>query len=58
MLIDDCVIIELKAIENILPVPQAQLLSHLRLSGKKLGLLINFHVLRLKDGVFRNVNEL
>jgi GxxExxY protein len=42
----------------LLPIHEAQLLSYLKLSGKKLGLLINFHVLRLKDGYKRIVNGL
>ena len=55
LLIEDCIILELKAIEKILPVHEAQLLSYLRLTGKKLGFLINFHSLRLKDGIVRRV---
>jgi GxxExxY protein len=58
LLVENCVVVELKAIEAIAPVHKAQLLSHLRLSGKKLGLLINFHVARLKDGIYRVVNDL
>lgn len=58
LIVDNCVIVELKAIEAIAPVHKAQLLSHLRLSGRKLGLLINFHVVHLKDGIFRVVNNL
>ncbi len=58
LLVEDCVVVELKAIENVLPVHKAQLLSHLRLSGNKLGLLINFHSFRLKDGIWRIVNDL
>jgi len=58
LLVDHCVVVELKAIENVLPVHKAQLLSHLRLSGNKLGLLINFHSFRLKDGIWRIVNDL
>jgi GxxExxY protein len=58
LMVDNCVIVEVKAIEAIAPVHKAQLLSHLRLTGKKLGLLINFHVVHLKDGIFRVVNNL
>jgi len=58
LIVDDCVIVELKAIEAVAPVHKAQLLSHLRLTGKKLGLLINFHVAHLKDGIYRVVNNL
>ena len=58
LVIDDLVIVELKAVERLLPIHEAQLLSYLKLSGKRLGLLINFHVLRLKDGYRRIVNGL
>ena len=51
-------IIELKAVERLMPIHEAQLLSYLKLSGKRLGLLINFHVLRVKDGYKRIVNDL
>ena len=57
LLIDDEVIVELKASEGIAPVHKAQLASYLKLSGKHLGLLINFNVYRLKDGVVRRVNK-
>ena len=55
VVIEDGIILELKAIEQILPVHQAQLLTYLRLSGKKIGLLINFHVEVLRDGIVRRV---
>lgn len=58
LLVEDLVVVELKAIERLLPIHEAQLLSYLKLSGKSLGLLINFHVLRLKDGYKRIVNGL
>jgi GxxExxY protein len=59
LLVNDTVIVELKATEvGILPLYQAQLLSYLRLTGKKLGLVINFHSLHLKDGIKRMVNHL
>jgi len=58
LVIDDLVIVELKAVERLLPIHEAQLLSYLKLSGKRLRLLINFHVLRLKDGYKRIVNGL
>jgi hypothetical protein len=50
------VLIELKAVEIVLPVHHAQLLSYLRLTGKPLGLLINFNVPVLVDGVTRKMN--
>ena len=51
------VIAELKAKEAIHPIDEAQLLSHLRLLNLRVGLLINFHVLVLKDGIKRMVND-
>ncbi len=58
LLVNDQVIVELKAVNQLHPVHEAQLLSYLKLSGYKLGLLINFHVLHLKDGIRRLVNNL
>ena len=57
MLVEGEVIVELKAIAKVLPVHEAQLLSYLKLSGHKVGLLINFHVLRLKEGIRRMANN-
>jgi GxxExxY protein len=51
-------VIEVKAIEVIAPVHGAQLVSYLKLSGRRLGLLINFNTASLKDGIFRRVNGL
>jgi GxxExxY protein len=56
LLVEDAVIVEVKAVEAIAPIHHAQLLAYLKLSGKRLGLLINFNVLHLKDGVKRLVN--
>jgi len=56
LLVDEVVIVEVKAVETILPVHHAQLLSYLRLSGMRVGLLINFNVARLKEGVHRKIN--
>jgi GxxExxY protein len=58
MLVDDRGVAELKAIETILPVHRAQLLSYLRLGGFKLGYLLNFHVPHMRDGIVRIVNRL
>jgi GxxExxY protein len=58
LLVEDTIVVELKAIAKLLPVHQAQLLSYLRLSGYKVGLLINFHELHLRDGIRRMVNDL
>jgi GxxExxY protein len=57
LLIENELIIELKAVEVLLPVHFAQLLTYLKLSDKRLGLLINFNVPRLVDGVKRVVNN-
>jgi GxxExxY protein len=53
--VEDKVVIEVKAVEHILPVHEAQLLTYLRLTGCKVGLLINFNVAILKDGITRRV---
>jgi GxxExxY protein len=55
ILIDDAVVLELKSVESILPVHEAQLITYLKLSNKKVGLLINFNVDSLKDGILRRV---
>jgi len=55
MLVEDTLVLELKAIEEILPVHLAQILTYLKLSGRRLGLLINFNVERIKDGIKRVV---
>lgn len=56
LLVESQVIVELKAVEKMIPLFDAQLLSYLKLSGNKIGLLINFNVLRLKDGIKRMAN--
>ena len=56
LLIEDEIVIELKSVELILPVHEAQLVSYLKLANKKLGLLINFNVPLLKDGIRRRIN--
>jgi len=53
LLVDDSVIVEFKAQENYHPVWDAQILSYLKLTGKRLGFLINFHVPLIKDGIKR-----
>ena len=53
--VEECVLIELKAVETILPVHRAQLLTYLKLSGHRLGLLINFNVPVIKEGIVRMV---
>jgi GxxExxY protein len=57
-LVADLIVVEVKAVERILPIHEAQLLSYLRLTQKKLGLLINFHTTVLSKSVRRIVNRL
>jgi GxxExxY protein len=58
LLVDDRVVVELKSIEQVLPVHRGQLLSYLRLGGFKLGYLLNFNVSLMRDGITRLVNGL
>lgn len=53
LVVEDAVIVEIKSIEAILPIHKAQLLSYLKLSGCNIGLLINFNVSLLKEGIVR-----
>lgn len=55
MLVEKCVIVELKSVETMNPVYEAQIMTYLRLSGVRLGFLINFNVKHLKDGIKRFV---
>ncbi|MGE4288389.1 MAG: GxxExxY protein [Salinivirgaceae bacterium] len=55
LLVENEVIVELKSVDSLLPIHEAQLLTYMKLSGKKLGLLINFNVKLLKDGIVRRV---
>lgn len=57
ILVADEIILELKTVETILPVHQAQLISHLKLANKRLGFLLNFNVPVMKDGIRRFVNN-
>ena len=56
LLVDNLVIVEVKSVDTISPAHKAQILSYLKLSGKSLGLLMNFNVVHLKDGLKRFVN--
>lgn len=56
ILVNDAIIVELKSVERILPVHEKQLLSYLKIANKKIGLLVNFNVNLLKDGIERIVN--
>lgn len=55
-LIEDAVIVELKAVERIEPIHEAQLLTCLKITGKRVGLLLNFNVPLLKQGIVRRIN--
>ena len=58
LLIERKVIVELKAVEKLHPIHEAQLISYLKLSGCKVGLLLNFNVRMLRDGLKRMVHDL
>ena len=58
LLVEDKVVVEIKSLERLAPVHYAQVLTYLRLSEKRLALLINFNTKVLKDGIFRIVNNL
>jgi hypothetical protein len=58
LLVEELVVVEIKSVDALAAIHQAQLLSYLKLSGKRLGLLMNFNVVRLKDGIKRLVNGL
>ena len=56
LMVEDLVIVELKSVERVLPLHEVQLLSYLKLSNTRVGLLINFNVTRLKHGIKRSAN--
>ena len=56
LFVEDLIVVELKPVDRVLPVHEAQLLSYLKLSNKKIGLLLNFNVARLVDGIKRVAN--
>ncbi len=56
MIVENEIILELKAVEKVIPIHEAQLLSYLKLSNKQVGLLLNFNVLHMKEGITRIVN--
>ena len=58
LLVEECVVVETKAVAKLIPVHEAQLLSHLKLGDFRVGLLINFHAPRLRDGIVRMVTRL
>lgn len=55
VVVEDAVILELKAVERLQPIHEAQLLTYMRLSGKEVGLLMNFHAVMMKSGIVRRV---
>ena len=57
LLVENLLIIELKCVESILPIHKAQLLTYLRLANKPIGLLLNFNVIHLRDGIKRILNN-
>ena len=57
LLVEDTVVVELKAVETLIPLHKAQLLSYLKLSGKQVGLIINFNTIHLRNGITRMVNR-
>ncbi len=58
LVVDSSVVIELKSVEHVLPIHEAQLLSYMRLGDYRLGYLLNFNTRRMKDGIKRMVNQL
>jgi len=56
LLVENCVVVELKSVEKILPIHEAQLISYLRLGNFHLGLLLNFHAALMKEGIIRRIN--
>ena len=58
ILLEDQLILEVKSVEAVIPVHRAQLLSYLRLSNRRLGYVLNFNVISMKDGISRVVNRL
>jgi GxxExxY protein len=58
LLVGGVVLARLKAVSRIIAIHQAQMMTYLKLSGVHVGLLLNFHMLRMKDGIHRCVHEL
>jgi GxxExxY protein len=58
MIVDECVLVESKVVQKLLPIHEAQILSYLKHSGLKLGFLVNWNEKRIKDGIRRFVNGL
>jgi GxxExxY protein len=58
LMVEESVVVEIKAVESLLPVHEAQLLTYLRFTEKRLGLLLNFHAFPMKAGIRRVANKL
>jgi GxxExxY protein len=58
MLVSDCIVIENKSVQELVPIHEAQLLTYMKLSGCRLGFLVNWNVPLIKDGIKRIVNKL
>jgi GxxExxY protein len=56
LVVEEAVLVELKSVDEIAPIHKAQLLSYLKLSGLKVGLILNFNVLHMRDGITRMMN--
>jgi len=56
MLVENCVVVEVKAVENIIPLFHAQVLTYLKLTNMRIGLLINFNTIHLRDGIKRLIS--
>jgi GxxExxY protein len=54
-MVSEVVVVEVKAVDKVMPIHEAQLLTYLKLGGYQLGLLLNFNVLQLRDGIVRRV---
>jgi GxxExxY protein len=57
LLVENCIVVEVKSVEALAPIHKAQLLSYLKLSGNPLGLLLNFNVVRMKEGIVRMIHS-
>ena len=55
VLVEDCLLLELKSVEKVLPIHKAQLLSYMKLLNVPIGLLFNFHEIRMRDGIHRMI---
>jgi GxxExxY protein len=58
LLVEESVIVELKTVSRLLPIHEAQLLTYLKVSSRRVGLLLNFHVPLMREGIKRMVNKL